>query len=437
MDYGIDPYSDKLYASFEEYEQAHPQLQKTLGTIKAAFNRVCGHVKADEHLARRIIDFQVSFVNKNEEHMAFFGGNLTGVQVVRFTAQDMDRFFTDVMQINDLELEDELHALPSIVATRHVSGDVFNHTCLWAVHILLTSNLPEVLKQRAAQSASLILLYRYLTSLLSHYYRFPADPQVAAAAYAQLSGKFAIKQHGSWHAVLEARTQDLIGKHGLHYQTTTEFEQDDKIVYALNDTQGRIRDMMKNLIAELKQVAAAGTRIRATSATVELDGESFLRDKTKNLSAYTRYLHSIVTDEHAFIKGEILEVLAQAIHTAPPPLVHATLLWCTTNYRRSQAKEIEELIDLTIVHSFSYLQDNRTVLRDTNDLPSLIIRLKGVYMSSRSQDVHLMKMRELAEKITTKAIKTKNPSIIAAVKTSLMLYLVVRAFTMAHYGAGR
>lgn len=411
--------------------------QKTIGTIKAAFARVCNHVQADEALARRVIDFQVAFVNKNEEHMAFFGGNLTGVQVVRFTAQDMDRFFTDVVQINDMELEDELHALPSIVASRHVSGDVFNHTCLWLVHLLETSTLPDVLRVRAAQSAALILLYRYLTSLLCHYYRFPADPQIAAAAYAQLSGKYAIKQFGSWHALLENRTLDLIGKDGLHYETVHEYEQDAKIVYALNDTQGRIRDMMKNLTGELKRAATAGTRIRSTNASVELDGESFLRDKTKNLSTYTRYLHSIVTDEHTFIKSEILEVLAQAIHTAPPAMVHEVLKYCSLNYRRGGAKEIEELIDVTIVHSFGYLQDNRTVLRDTNDLPSLIIRLKGVYMSSRSQDLQLMKMRELSEKITVKAIKTKNPSLISAVKTSLMLYLVVRAFTMSHYGAGR
>lgn len=411
--------------------------QKTLGTIKAAFARVCPDVKADIELAKRVIDFQVAFVNKNEDHMAFFGGNLTGVQVVRFTPQDMDRFFTDVTRINDMELEEELHALPSVVPSRHVSGDVFNHTCLWLVHIFTVSDLPEALKLRAAQSAALILLYRYLTSLLFRYYRFPADPQIAAAAYAQLSGKYAIKQYGSWHALLEARTLDLISKDGLHYKTVVAYEEDNAIIYALNDTQGRIRDMMINLMGELIRVAASGSRVRSTNASVELDGESFLRDKTKNLATYTRYLHSVVSDEHTFIKSDILEVLSQAMHTAPPSLVHETLKWCSLNYRKTQAKEIEELIELTIIHSFGYLSDNRTILRDSNDLPGLIIRLKGVYMSSRSKDVQLMKMRDLAEKVVVKAIKSKNPSIISAVKTSLMLYLVVRAFTMGHYGAGR
>mgnify|MGYP000662071918 CR=1 FL=1 len=58
---------------------------KTFGTIKGVFERVCEHVKFDVALAQRVIEFQIAFVNKNEEHMAFFGGNLTGVHVVRFT----------------------------------------------------------------------------------------------------------------------------------------------------------------------------------------------------------------------------------------------------------------------------------------------------------------------------------------------------------------
>ncbi len=428
----MNPIVSQLAAALEATDP------RTFGTIKAAFDRVCNHVKFDAQLAQRIIEFQIAFVNKNEEHMAFFGGNLTGVHVVRFTPQDMDRFFSDVVQINDMDMEEELHTLSAIVTTRNVTSDVFNHTCIWLVHKFLTSNLPEAVKMRAAQSTALVLLYRFLTSLLSHYYKVPADPQIAAAAYAQLSNKYAIKQHGSWHALLETRIKDLVDKDGLHYKTMVSYEDDIAINYAISDTQGRIRDMMKNLMEALIASIAQGTRHRATSATVELDGgESFLKDRTKNLSTYTRYLHSVVSDEHTLIKQDILDILGDALHTAPPALVRETLRWCSINYRKPQAKEIEDLIDLIMVHSFGYLADNRTVLRDNNNLSGLILRLKGVYMSSRSTDAQLLKMRSLAEKITKKAIKSKNSSVVSAVKTALMLYLVVRAFTMSHYGAGR
>jgi hypothetical protein len=417
-----------------QVDQTLSKTQATFGTIKGAFDRVCGYVKPTPELARRVISFQIGFVNKKEDHIAFFGGVLTGVHVVRFTPQDMQEFFSDVVQINESALEDELHDLPMVVATRKVSGDVFNHTCLWLTYLFLSSNLPDVLKQRAAQAAALILQYRYLTSLLYNYYKFPANPEVAAAAYARLTKKSAIKQFGSWHALLENRVEDLVTVKGLHYSRIMIDYRDDKaIVNALNDSQGRIREMMKNLMSELKKTSDAGIKTRSISSVAEFDGESFLRDKTKDLSSYTRYLHNIITDEHAFIKQELLMVLAEAMYTTPPALIEQTLKWCCHNSRTVKGKELDDLIEMVVVHSFGYLQDNRTATRETNDLVGFITRLRGVYTSARSTDHHLLSIRALAEKIVVKALTIKNPSTIASVRTSLMLYLVIRAFTMGYY----
>lgn len=417
-----------------QVDQTLARTAPTFGTIKGAFERVCGYVKPTPELAKRVINFQIGFVNKKEDHIAFFGGVLTGVHVVRFTPQDMQEFFSDVVQINEAALEDELHSLPMVVATRKVSGDVFNHTCLWLTYLFLSSDLPENLKQRAAQAAALILQYRYLTSLLYNYYKFPANPEVAAAAYARLTKKSAIKQFGSWHALLENRVEDLVAKDGLHYKRIMLDYRDDKaIINALNDSQGRIREMMKHLMSELKKTSDAGIKTRSVSSVAEFYGESFLRDKTKDLSTYTRYLHNIIADEYAFIKHDLLLILSEAMYTTPPPLIEQTLKWCSLNARTAKGKELDDLIEMVIVHSFGYLQGNRTSTRETNDLVGFITRLRGVYTSSRSTDPHLLAIRALAQKIVTKATTIKNPSTIASVRTSLMLYLVLRAFTMSYY----
>lgn len=409
---------------------------KTFGAIAGAFDRVCGHVKFDVKLAQRIINFQVGFVNKNEDHVAFFGGVLTGVHVVRMTSTDMGNFFADVLQINEIELEDELHALSAVVADRKVSGDVFNHACLWAVHKFLTSSLPKEAAMRAAQAAALILQYRFLTSLLSWYFKHPADPEAASAAYARLTKKSAIKQFGSWHAVLEDRCKDFMPPDGLHAKTLTAYQDDLDIIYALNDNQGRIRSMMKHLMGELIAARNAGARVRSTSSTVELDGEGFWRDRTNGLSTYVQYIYRIVPDEHTFIKQEILGILSEAIHTAPPSQVHETLKWMSASFKTTRGKMIDSFIQELLVHSFNYLAENRTVMRNTNDIAGLIMRLKGVYMSSRSSDPQLLRIRDVAEDITRRAISSRSTSVISAVKTAMMLYIVVRAFTMGHYAKG-
>lgn len=421
-------------AATKEVQDTLNRTAPTFGTIKGAFERVCGYVKPTPELAKKVIAFQIGFVNKKEDHIAFFGGVLTGVHTVRFTPQDMNEFFSDVVGINEAALEDELHDLPLVVATRKVSGDVFNHTCMWLCYLFLSSSLPEALKQRAAQAAALILQYRYLTSLLYNYYKFPANPEVAAAAYARLTKKSAIKQFGSWHALLENRVEDLVDKNGLHYKRIMlDYMSDKDIINALNDSQGRIREMMKHLMSELKKTSDAGIRTRSVSSVAEFDGESFLRDKTKDLSTYTRYLHNIIADEYAFIKHDLLVILSQAMYTTPPALIESTLKWCSQNARTARGKELDDLIEMVIVHSFGYLSDNSTSTRETNDLAGFIVRLRGVYTSSRSTDPHLLAIRSLGEKIVKKATNLKTQSTIASVRTSLMLYIVIRAFTMSYY----
>lgn len=405
----------------------------THGQIKQAFNSVASHIEFNEALAKRVRDFQLSFVNKNSDHIDFFGGNLMGVQVVRFTPQDKDNFFTDVIELNEFELEYALYKVKAIKADRHTSGDVFNQTCVWMIHKFLQSNLNNTVKKEAALNTALILYYRFLTSLIYWYFRYPADPEIAAATYAQLSNKFSIKQLGTWQAVLEDRCKKLVEEKGIHYKTLLQYEDDLKIIYIINDSQGRIRDMMKNIYKVFIEVHKKGTRVKTTSLLSEYEGEQIFKDKTKSLLIYTRYMHSIINDKFSFIKQEILDLLENVVHTAPPRLVKETLHWCVNNYQHTPTKDVERLIDKTLVHSFAYLENNRNVAKETNDLALLVSKLKGIYMSSRSTDKDLIEIREIAEKIVKKATQTKTESSIASVRTTLLLYIVIRAFTMNYF----
>lgn len=422
----VDNLVDKLSLGLEDD-------LKTIGQIKAMFDKYADYVDIDQRLADRINEFQIAFVNKNEDHMAFFGGNLTGVQVVRFTVDDLNKFYTDVVGIDDVEIEEQLHALPIINTDRVVSSDVFAHVCIWLIHKFMNSKLNQKTIARTIQSLNLIILYKFLTSLLFNYFKFPADPQIAAATYAGLSNKFAIKQFGSWSALLENRTKDICQETGLHYKTVREYTNDAGILYVITDTQGRIRDMLKNIYSEFMAAYERGNRIRSSSNTFEFEGEEVLKDKTRNLSSYVNYVYSIAPERNSFIKVEILDALEGVVHTAPRKLVEQTLVWISDNYKYHSSKEIEDLINLTLIHSFKYLSDNRTVMKNNTNLIALSIRLKGIYMSSKTNDNEIKKIRELSEKIVRKSTSTKNNSLIVSVRVAVLLYIVIRAFTMHYY----
>ncbi len=401
--------------------------------LKSFFETTFPSLVATKELANRLLDFQIRFVTKNQDHMEFFGGNLTGVHIVRFTPADMDKFFLDVLDIEEEEVKEGLFALPGVNKKHKVASDPFNNVCMYLIHIFLSSKLPENVKKIGAVSTALILNYRYITSRLFRGFKYPADPQTAIAAYAALNNKFILKRLGTWHAVLEDRTKDLVQEDGLHYKVLLNFTDDKKIKYAITDTQGRVREIFKNVYGEFVKIHERGKKIRATSSTFEFEGEEMLKDKTNGLLAYIHYANSIVEDKNSIIKQEIIDAVCDIVKTASPILLEQTLQWISDNAKFTNQKIIKEFIELVLVHSFKYLQDNKNVVSRTTDLLSLAIILKGVYTSSRSSDEDLYKLRNLGEKIIKKTGLIKSPSMLASVRTVLMLYIVIRVFAMNHY----
>ena len=191
--------------------------------------------------------------------------------------------------------------------------------------------------------------------------------------------------------------------------------------------------MIKNIYIVFDDTRKKGLRVKTSSQLLEYEGDLILKDKTKGLQAYTQYMHSIVSDRNSFVRQEILDVLEKIMHTSPPKLVEKILQWCSANYSFDKKELVHQLIDKVLVHSFAYLESNRTVYKNGGDLTTLIAKLKGVYASSRSSEPLLLEIRDIAEQIVIKSMVTKNNNLVASLKTTLMLYIVIRAFTMNYF----
>lgn len=413
--------------------------------VKSVFNDECSHLTIDKKLLKRIAAYRNAFLNRNEDHVAFFGGNLLGVNPIRYRATDMAAWFDDVLEADDVSIKRRVHSLPNIEPKFIVSSDVTNLSCLWLVNAIHVSpHLSAKEKEDGMCEVLLILHYKLLSSIMSHYFRYPADKEVATATYAALSKKYALKTHGSWSGLLNARARDIISRGSIHYKSVDKFEDDLAIVYMINDIQGRIREVVKKMMAVFYIIREQDAKITTTSSTVAIDGEVIIRDRTRQLTIYKRYLNDIVMNKSGFIRSEVVSVITNAMHTMPERLLVQTLGYVSDNYlapslgkytdqsgQKADVK-VSELLDEVLLHAFDFLNNNRNILRQ-NDLSLLIVRLKALYMSSRSTDPSLLKMRELGEYIVREATKSKNSSLISSIRTGLLLYIVLRTFTMKHY----
>ena len=423
------------------YDKLRAHIGKVKGTtdpldgIKTIFNEECRDLLIDTNLLKRLKQYQINFVNRNQEHSEFFGGNLTGVQVVRFLPSDRDRWFDEVIEVNDGPLGEKLLALPEVNKDWYVSSDTMNISCIWLAHVIFNNKkFSNEERHEGLINIFLILQYKYLTSILYHWFRYPADRATAEATYAQLSYKYAIKIYGSWIALLTARAEEIISESSIHYKTLKYMHDDHDVIYMLNDTQGRIKDILKNIYAVFDRVHKSGARIATTSSVmIDHEGEEILKDRSHHLAIYTRYLNTIISDKNGFIKSELTDIIEKLMHTMPSKIFLMTLEWMSNNYRQSGANEVEEVLNEVLVYAFSFIADNKELIKKESDLAILLSKLKGSFMASRNSDEALMSLKDKCEKIVVKATANHNDSVISATKTGVLLYCVLRSLTMKYY----
>ena len=404
-------------------------------TLLATFQQQFEHLKPDRTLADAIYKYQTAFVNKNSEHLEFFGGNLTGVHVVRFSEKDMRVFFEDILGVDYVILSHALKSVDAINENYRISSDTFNLTCMYLMHVFLTSQqLPEKQRELSALDASLLFNYRCISALLNHYFKYPIDRKLAEATYAVLSQRYLIKQLGSWHEVMLYRAESLVGQKSIHRKVIEQFTDDYAIVNAINDGQGRVRDMLKNIYAEFIKVHRSGERFSSTSSvTIDADGSEIIKDRVHGLEIYTAYLFSVLPDQNSFIKMELVDIIANLIYTVQEKQLIKTLQWISEHSIGEQSAFIETLIRNVMVYSYQYLLSHGYILKNRQDIAGLLSKLRGVYTSSRSTETELIALRETGNQLITFAIGKINEQAMASIRTSVFLYLSLRAYTKNHY----
>jgi hypothetical protein len=135
--------------------------------IKSVFAEATHHLPIDKELIRKIKTYAIYFVNKNQDHIAFFGGNLLGVQVIRFKEEDKNRWYDDILDLDEYYLRDELHSLDKINPEFKVSSDPFYLSCAALANAIYNSpHLSSSEKETGMINAFMIMQYKMITSIM-------------------------------------------------------------------------------------------------------------------------------------------------------------------------------------------------------------------------------------------------------------------------------
>ena len=412
-------------------------------SVKSVLDEETTHWKIDDDFVKSICQFERDFVNKRSENIEFLGGALLGTPSFRFFQIDREEYFDDYLELDDVSIKRRIHRLDEVTPEHLVSSDIFNIISFYVVHRLEISDLDEDKKIKGQVCALKILHYRFLTSLMSYYFPYEPDKRLVEAVYAQLNNRFALKRAGSWYQLIENRCYDTISDESIHKKTLKTFSpyageegegQRNTVVYLINDTQTRIRDVVKNLTEIFYRLKDQEVRIAKRSSQVKLDEETQIRDLIRRESQYRRYAKDVVGDKVSFIREELKEVIEHFVYSVSDHHFQRTLEYLSDNVGHKGDKEIEPFIDQIIYHALDYAREQRHKSGTQNiRLGELIQRLRGAHMSSRSKNEHLAHIREHGNRIVSRALDTRNKNVISSVRTGVSLYIVLRTFLMSHY----
>lgn len=401
-------------------------------TIKQVFDTNLDHLKIDRRFIKSIKEQRIGFMNKNQDHLEFFTGNLLGVNPIRFTSSDRQDWFEDILEIDEEDLKEGISEV-GIDKSWKRANDAMNLSIIWLLHKFHKSSLSTKDKEEGMIESLLMLQYKFITSLMSHYFPYPADRAVAIATYEALSRKFAIKEYGSWQALLEARSRDIIGRRSVHYTTIDKLPDNKSIIIMIQDIQGRLKEVVKKMSKVFHNVKEQNLRVSSSSTVMDMDGTKEILDKSRDHTTYIRYLKDVVGDKPTFIREELVGIIKEVHPTTDPNLLIQSLVYCSDNFGRGGDKKIETFIEESLLHTYEWISDNSGTMSISADLGTLLLKLRNLYTASRMSDDRLILMRDLADHIVNRSVKTRNNVMKSSTRTALQLYVVLRAFTKNYY----
>lgn len=401
-----------------------------MNDIRTVFDHYCQDLTIDNRWCRAVKDFDNSFVTKNEDHVSFFGSGLIGVYPIRWLDEDRNRWIDDILQADDIGLKDDLHNLDSIDTSHRVTSDLLNLSFIYLLYRVVNSDLSTNTQNETMQSIIKIMHYKYLSSLQSHYFAYPADKEIAQSMFNGLSMRFDIKREGTWNALIKDRADKLVSSSSIHKTTIKTLRDDKGALYFITDVQSRIREVFKALTREFYIVRDSGNRIATTSSVLETNEGMVVKDVKRTYSQFYRYLEDIVPDKRDFIRDDLLQAILDTISSANPNLVRKSLEFMSDNYTQRRKKYLKELTEKTLLYGFEFLHEKRI---HTSDLAGILIKFRAMLTGSRISEQQILDLRELGDKVVLDAAPKRLSYTPAAERTVVLVYILLRTLTKKRY----
>ena len=365
------------------------------------------------------------------DYLDFFGSPYLGLQKITFTTGDRNLWFSEVFDVDEEELKENLHEVHSIQKEWNVVGDVFNMTIPYLMYRVYHSKLDAKTKHQALVDIVCMYHYKCFTSIIHNDYPYQARKEVVLETYNRLSLKYDIKRYGNWRALIEARAEFIIDpKTGIHFDAFTKMDDDKKIIYMVGDIQNRFRRLINDINKVFHEVKNKTDIISIEGAKVNLKDELTIKSVSKEVSQYNLYIERILTEETSFYKSELVNYASSVLEHPNTDKLGYLVQKFAGAWNNPKDKHCKKFVDAVITHMFEYLHSNG--IKKTNVL-EVLVRLRGAYGAPKSKNDTVKDVRQIGEEIVKQLTGIKTPQTVQSLRAGLSLYIVIRILSKDLY----
>lgn len=382
-------------------------------------------IKIDKNFVKTVLTYKQNFINSSESNILFLGSNLIGVNSFKFLEEDRLTWIEDILNIDDIDsLRNDIHNLEGINKEFFVSSDITNLSFVWIAYQALSSNtLTNDEKHKLATASIDMLQYKFLSSIHTRFFPFPANEGLAKATYEALDKKSGLKRYGTWIGLLDARTADILSSSSIHHNTLRKFNDDEDVVKMLNDIQGRIKAIMKKLTDTFNRLRAMDAKIQSTNKFTSVDGELLLKEHSSKYEKIRDNLHTAIPNRNDFIQDALVEAILKTVKTVSHHHLEETLKYVSDNYGSKESEVLKTLVNDVVIYAFELIRAEKI---NMDHIPTVMIKLMNMFRSSRVTDPVLISIRNRAGEVVENALNTTSSSIIVSTRIGLILYIVLR-----------
>lgn len=392
--------------------------------VKDLFSLVFPTQKFDTKLYKKLRRFRLEWTRKSVEYSEFLGGNSLGLQAIRFSSRDDEMLMVDIFNVAQDTLRSSIIRLPDIDSKWVVSTNPVLQTLTYTMYRFIKDGDIGNKLDDALEECYYIFAYKVLGSLISHYFKFNTTPAIAKATYEGLSNRFLIKKLGTWNAVLKHRSLDIIPPKGLHTDRFKKYTTEDSVLI-INDLQGRLREMIKNIYLVFLDVKDNNKGVSSRTATDVSDSGESIATVTSRPDKYVNRLRELIESPINLIDDDLIHLVSQFVKASEPDAIKKSIFLLSETYDPKNKEAI--YLEHIVVKTLAYIRTKGINGNYLDNIVEIINHMKGYWSSGSVDDDGVKLTRNIITQATIHSTGRRTKWYIAANTLATVVYLFVRA----------